>query len=564
MKKIMKRLVLPLIAAMALVLTSCGNAATTAATTTAAGAGTAAGTEVVETAADGTVAEQPVADGAAIVNIGVTNEVTTLNPLLVDGTETGKYATGLNFLPLVDLDKDNKFTPLLAESITSEDNLTFTVKLFADAKWSDGTPITADDLIFTSLKITSDAIANPSMSTWAVIEGMDDSGVHPDADTSVSGIVKVDDQTVNFIAKQEMPLNTFQNTFARYLMTIPKHILEGKSTEELKITDWFNNPEVVSGPYRSTSFDGTHYVSYEANDNYFKGAPQIKNLNYRVVQGSQLLIGLQTGEIDFVHPTMASFPQEDMFALESLENIDVVYDKPLTNQLVFVNTQTIPDVNMRKALVQAMDRQGLIDSFLEGHGEVAEGFLTSYSPYYDDTLVPTPYDPAAAEASLANVSPDALAKTYTFKVNSGDPTFVNAVNLVAQQFEAVGIQVKVQTEDLNTLLTSAGQHDFDLLAVQYTLAPVDPYPDVNWLMTGDNWVGYQSDAMDELVAKTQSVKSDEETKQIYAEINRLVQQDVPVINAYVIAAPGAVSKRLANAEPHIYGSFNEIEKWSLN
>ncbi len=549
-KYLKKILALPIIAALLLGIAACGSSSTTA--TTVAGETTQAEN-----------GNQTNTQAGSIVNIGVTNEVTTLNPLLVDGTETGKYATGLNFLPLVDLDAENNFAPMLAESITTEDNLTFTVKLFSDAKWSDGTPITADDLIFTTLKITSDAVANPSMSTWAVIEGMDDSGLHPDADTEVKGVVKVDDHTVNFVAKSEMPLNTFQNTFARYLMTIPKHILGEKTTDELKTTDWFNMPSVVSGPYQSTAFDGAHFVSYTANANYFKGAPHIENLNYRIVQGSGLLIGLQNGEIDFVHQTMASFPQEDLESLEALENIKVVYDKPLTNQLIFLNTETMADVNLRKAVAQAINRQGIIDDFLGGHGEVVEGFLTSYSPYFDDSIVPTAYDPEAAKATLANVKAEDLDKTYTFAINSGDPTFLQAVNIVVQQLDEVGIKVKVQTKDINSLLSAAASHDFDMLAVQYTLAPVDPYPDVAWLMTGDNWVNYSSPKMDELVTKTQTAKTADETKQIYSEIDKLVQEEVPVINAYVISAPGAVSNRLENAEPHIYGSFNNIEQWKI-
>ena len=69
-----------------------------------------------------------------------------LNPLLQDGGELNKYATGLQFLPLVELDQNLNFEGMLAESITTEDNLTFTVKLYDNAVWSDGTPITADTI----------------------------------------------------------------------------------------------------------------------------------------------------------------------------------------------------------------------------------------------------------------------------------------------------------------------------------------------------------------------------------------------------------------------------------
>ena len=74
------------------------------------------------------------------VNVGVTSTMTTLNPLAVDNTEIVKYTVSLVFLPLVELTADLEFVPQLAESITTEDNLTFTIKLREEAHWSDGAP----------------------------------------------------------------------------------------------------------------------------------------------------------------------------------------------------------------------------------------------------------------------------------------------------------------------------------------------------------------------------------------------------------------------------------------
>ena len=69
----------------------------------------------------------------------------------------------------------------------------------------------------------------------------------------------------------------------------------------------------------------------------------------------------------------------------------------------------------------------------------------------------------------------------TLYVNSGDSAFVNAANVFVAQWAAVGIKVEVQTVDFATLMSVAGTNDYDILAVQYTYAPVDPYPDVAWL-----------------------------------------------------------------------------------
>ena len=123
-----------------------------------------------------------------------------------------------------------------------------------------------------------------------------------------------------------MSLITFQNSYARYLLTLPKHVIEQFAEEELTTAEWFNHPDVVSGPYMVTDFDLNHYVAYTANTNYWKGAPKIDKLNIRIVDGSQLYAGLQSGEIDITQQTMSEIPPEDYESVEALENVDVVYE----------------------------------------------------------------------------------------------------------------------------------------------------------------------------------------------------------------------------------------------
>ena len=142
------------------------------------------------------------------------------------------------------------------------------------------------------------------MAGYAAIKGFDDNGNPPDGATSVEGIVKVDDHTLQFIFKAPTALVTVENSFGRYLMTLPKHKLENIPVEELSKNEWFNHPDAVSGPYVVSEYDGNHYISYVANQNYWKGAPKINKLNIKIVEGSQLYAGLQSGEIDFVQPTM--------------------------------------------------------------------------------------------------------------------------------------------------------------------------------------------------------------------------------------------------------------------
>ncbi|MFR6051948.1 MAG: ABC transporter substrate-binding protein [Gallintestinimicrobium sp.] len=552
MKKRNRILSLLLAGVMALGLTACG----------ASNAGAAADETGSAAVSTESASSDTAASGEKIINVGVTNTIGSINPLLLNGGEINKYATGLMFLPLMELDADLNFEGMLADSITTEDNKNFIVHIDDAATWSDGTPVTADDVVYTALRLASPVIGNTAM-MYYVFEGVGDDGFVEEGAESIDGIQKVDDKTVQFTTKEEMPITTFENSYARYLLTLPKHVIEQYSEEELSTADWFNHPDVVSGPFIVTDFDVDHYISYEANKDYWKGAPKIDKLNIKIVDGSQLYAGLQSGEIDITQQTMSDIPQEDYESVEALDNVDVVYGSPVTNQSVFIQTKNVPDVKVRQAMLYAIDRQQILEELLNGHGEIIDGFLSSASPFYDDSLTPVSYDPEKAKALLEEAGWDG-SQTIRFYVNSGDSTFVNAASIIAAEWAAVGIKAEIQTVDFATLMSVAGTEDYDVLAVQYTYAPVDPYPDVAWLLGGEgSWTGYSDDTLNDALTKSQLTSDPEETKELFSVVDKKVQEDVPMFSAYVISAQGAVSKRITGAAPSVYGFFNDVQNWDV-
>ena len=552
MKKRNRILSLLLAGVMALGLTACG----------ASNAGAAADETGSAAVSTESASSDTAASGEKIINVGVTNTIGSINPLLLNGGEINKYATGLMFLPLMELDADLNFEGMLADSITTEDNKNFIVHIDDAATWSDGTPVTADDVVYTALRLASPVIGNTAM-MYYVFEGVGDDGFVEEGAESIDGIQKVDDKTVQFTTKEEMPITTFENSYARYLLTLPKHVIERYSEEELSTADWFNHPDVVSGPFIVTDFDVDHYISYEANKDYWKGAPKIDKLNIKIVDGSQLYAGLQSGEIDITQQTMSDIPQEDYESVEALDNVDVVYGSPVTNQSVFIQTKNVPDVKVRQAMLYAIDRQQILEELLNGHGEIVDGFLSSASPFYDESLTPVSYDPEKAKALLEEAGWDG-SQTIRFYVNSGDSTFVNAASIIAAEWAAVGIKAEIQTVDFATLMSVAGTEDYDVLAVQYTYAPVDPYPDVAWLLGGEgSWTGYSDDTLNEALTKSQLTSDPEETKELFSVVDKKVQEDVPMFSAYVISAQGAVSKRITGAAPSVYGFFNDVQNWDV-
>ena len=556
MKKfVSKTMSLLLVAVMALSLAACGSKTNDSSQAAPESTGSASG--------ESTAATQPAGNsGEKIVNVGVTDTLGSLNPLLLNGGEINKYATALMFLPLMELDADLNFQGMLADSITTEDNRNFVVHIDEAATLSDGTPITAEDVAYTALRLTSPVINNTAM-MYYVFEGVGDDGFVEAGADSVDGIQVIDDKTIQFTTKDSMSLTTFENSYARYLLTLPKHVIEKYTEEELSTAEWFNQPDVISGPFYVTEFDVDHYISYKANPDYWKGAPKIDKLNIKIVDGSQLYAGLQSGEIDITQHTMSVIPPEDYASVEALDNVDVVYGSPVTNQSMFIQTANVPDVRVRQAMLYAINRDQLLSELLDGHGEVVDGFLSSASPFYDDSITPVTYDPEKAKALLEEAGWDG-SQTLRFYVNSGDSTFVNAATVMVAQWAAVGIKAEVQTVDFATLMSVAGTRDYDILAVQYTYAPVDPYPDVAWLLGGEgSWTGYGDDEVNKALTSTQLTSDVDEIKGLYSIVDKKVQEDVPMISAYIISAQGAVNKRLTGAVPSVYGFFNDVQNWDV-
>ncbi|MBQ9306489.1 MAG: ABC transporter substrate-binding protein [Clostridia bacterium] len=503
------------------------------------------------------------AEDAKSANIGVTGTISTLNPLGMDATEIVKYATSLVFQSLLEADSELNFVPVIAESITTEDNLHFTIRLREDAKWSDGEPITAEDVEFTLVLAADPQCANISLAMYS-IEGVSDEGIIEENAEHIDGIEVVDEHTLNVTAKWETALSTFENNFGRYALILPKHVLKDVPRADLLTYDWFNHPDVISGPYFINDFDLQHYVHYVANENYFLGAPKIKYLNINVVAPSQLLAGLQSGEIDLIQQTMGAIPIEDYDAVKALSNITAVPSTPVTNELIFVNVSHVPDVRIRQALLYGMDRQTMIENLLGDSGALVDGFLAPVSPYFSDELGVTPYDPEKAAALIAEAKADGAETSLTWYVSSEESVFGNAVQYYAAMFEEIGLDISIRTVDLANLMTVVSDGDHDILSVEYTLMPADPYTDIAWLIGGQSlWTGYTSDATDEALALSQSLTDPDQITEQYLVINKAMQEDAPVISGWIIGKLGAVSNRLKNASPDVFGTFINVQDWDI-
>lgn len=500
-------------------------------------------------------------NGKKIINMGVTYSPGTINPLS-PVTEVATYATGLMFLPLMEIGSDMQFHPMLAESVTTEDNKTFTIKLYENAKWSDGEPITVDDVMFTIRRIADAKVGSIYAYMYASFEGFDENGYLPEGTTDVAGLVKVDDSTLQMVAKEPMSLNIFNNAVSRCLWTIPEHVLKDVAPEELVASEFFQKPDVVSGPFSMIQYDRDHYIQLAANKNYFKGAPKIDQLNFNVMQGSQIYARLQSGEIDFNTPNLGVIPVEDFENVKALPNMKTNLEEPIANQFMYINETVFPDAKQRKALVHAINREQIVNDLLKGNGEVIDGFFTSYSPYFDETLGVTGYDPEKAKSLLEESGWD-FNREIVFSVSSGDDTMSQAANIIAANLNAIGVKVKIKMTDLTTLMDELYATNFELAMLQYSFTPVDPYPDITYLIRSGNINGYSNAEVDRLFDEVRSVDDSAKVKELYAGVNKIAQEEVPMFSVYATRGLSAVSDRVSGIEPRQFGTFINVQDWDV-
>ena len=496
-----------------------------------------------------------------IINVGVTYAPGTINPLSPNG-EVATTVTGLMFLPLLEIDSNMEFQPMLADSITTEDNKTFTINLNKDATWTDGTKVSSDDVIYTIKQMANPKVGSIYSYILAMFEGFDDYGYIEEGSNEIAGLKRVDDKTLQLVAKDKISLNTFNNSVARYIWTIPEHILKDTLPENLVASEFFQNPSVTNGPFTLLSYNRDHFVQLVANKDYFKGAPKIEQLNFNVMQGNQIYARLQSGEIDFNLPNLGIIPVEDYENVKSLENVTTYLEEPIANQYVYINENVIPDAKTRLALEYAINREQIVNELLKGNGEVINGFFTSYSPYFDESLTPTPYDPEKAKELLVESGWDSN-KAITISVSSGDDTLAQAANIVAANLNQVGVKATVKMTDFATLLDELYSMTYDLGILSYSFTPVDPYPDLSYLIQEGNVNGYYNKEVNELLAQVKSEDDVLKLKEIYGKINKIAEVEVPMFSVYATRSLSAMSNRVKNVTPRAYGSFINVHEWDV-
>lgn len=500
-------------------------------------------------------------DNKNVINVGVTYAPSNINPLSPDGLAS-TYVANLLFLPLVEVDSNLDFQPMLADSITTEDNLTFTITLNEDAKWTDGNDITTDDLIFTLDLMTDPEVASNYAYMFAIIEGIDDDGYLLEGETSISGVVKKDEKTIELTTKNPTTLQIFQDTIGRYLLTLPKEIIEDIEPSEINTSDFMQHPTVTSGPFTLSEIDRNHYVEMIPNENYFAGDSKLDQLNFKVLEGNQIAGQMKSGEIDVNIPLAGAIPVSDYEAVQNLETFDTFLGQPLATEYMYMNENVVLETKVRQAISYGINRELIVDNLLKGAGETTDGFFQSISPYFNEDITTVEYNPEKSKKLLAESGWDSN-QILNLAVLSGDATLEQAANIIADNLGESGINVKIQMMDYGTILDEIVSMEYDLAILTVSMTPINPLPDIAYFLSEGNPNAYSNERVNEIIDALSTEADETQITALYKELDEITREEVPMPSIYSTKALGAVSKRVNGVTPSDYGMFINVHEWSV-
>ncbi len=514
----------------------------------------------------------PGSERGNVLTVGGTSPQGIFNPL-TSSTVYDRYIYELIFDPLLQVEPSGALTTdgsLTKEYKVSDDGLVYTFHLREGIKWHDGTEVTADDVVF-----SYNTILAPDYKGKLYIAGMQSivgaKDVKDGKAEVAEGIKALDKYTVEVIVEKAMSITLRQ--IANFY-PVPKHYYEKANAEEMAALD---RDPLGNGAFKLKKYEVEQYVELEPNKDYWQGAPKLDGIIWKVVANENELAEFEVGSIDAVNFENA---KENYEVIEGYEHSELInnWNNGYAYAAFNFTNPIFQDKLVRQALVYGLDRHGFVQSFFgDLGGQVGHTPISPVSWAYPDLsqLNEYKYNPEKAGELLDQagwvMGSDGFrykdGKKLAFKWTSYNEaewsTKVSA--LAAENWKQIGVDCEIVLMDFNSLseLTSdpgnKGKWDMTNAAWGLTADP-DMYSTFSktTLPPGNNKGYFQNDKIEELMVKGQSEFDQAKRKDIYLELAKEFNEELPYIFVYVRMNPWLVNKRVKNFNP------TEFTEWSTN
>ncbi|WP_289890132.1 ABC transporter substrate-binding protein [Virgibacillus pantothenticus] len=429
------------------------------------------------------------------VRIAMSTEVDNLDPYQSAATDTMSMMDNV-YDGLLDTDEAGELVPAIAESYDiSEDGLVYTFKLKENVTFHDGSELTAEDVKYSYEKLAGLSGEEPISSQYEVIEKIE-------APSDFEVVITLKEKNSAFLAANIRPI-------------LP--------------ADYDNHSEkpIGTGPFKFAEYKVGQELRLVKNEDYYndKKIPNMDEVLFKIMPDPEsAILAMQSGEIDVI-PGISSQGKEQLG-----DTIETVSAPQNMVQLMALNNQVEPlnNINVRKAINLAIDKDMIIDMVAEGDGvKLGSNFSPSMQVYYQEGLEDT-YQTNIDEAKklLAEAGyPDGFNLELT--VPSDYQFHVDTAQVITEQLAQVGIQVEIKLMEFSTWLEKVyNDAQYESTIIGFT-GKLDPYEILRRYVSdyNNNFVQYENEAYDKLIHDALSATDEAEMADIYKQAQTMLAEE---------------------------------------
>ena len=499
---------------------------------------------------------------------GVADFAGVFNPVYCEANEDMQVVSATNASLSVNDDKGEIVDGTASMSV-SEDGKVYTYKLTKE-KYNDGSDVKAEDYV-NWYKV----VADPSYDGYQDISkvnvvGYDD--YKNGSATEISGIKVVDESTIEitleaantsapYVLGSAVPIST-----AKYGDLIKKGDLS--KFKSLNMVDYVSNGAYVLKEYKEKTS-----ATLEANPNFYLGEPKTKNLIFKVVATNAELQAVETGDVDIHDQVVCDDDHIEEAMSAGFINLKIQptlgYGYVATNQ----KNEIFQDVKVRQALLHAIDRKSLNQAV---YGQYAITLNIPQAPIswlYDDEGMETyDYDLEKAAELLKEAGwekdgdklmKDGKQMKIVFSAMSGNVVTDTMIPLMIDAYGQLGIDFQAEYVDWPTLQSKSQNGTFDMLFMAWGLTAD---PDLTGTFASaeaggtQNRTGYANPELDKMLAEALASTSQDEQKEKYKEIYKLINEELPLYPIYERCDLICYNTRVQNIEQSSYVKWYQQDK----
>ncbi|MET3617198.1 peptide/nickel transport system substrate-binding protein [Peptoniphilus olsenii] len=439
-----------------------------------------------------------------VLKVAVSEDTTTLDTATINDDYAENIIIQV-YDTLVKRNANGEIVNSLAESVENPDPTTFVIKLREGVKFSNGDPLTVEDVIFT-LKRAAGTEKFKSFYGKIIPESYE----------------KVDDLTLKF--KLSEPDAAFLNSLSHPAVSIlSQKFIEGGADPNTEL--------MGTGPFVLDEWVQNDHATFSRNENYWGDNPKISGIEMKVIpEASQRVIELESGGVDLAYKV----DPNDVAQIE--ENEELQLFKKLDNSVHFIgfNMSKEPFSNKaaREAMINAIDINSIFETVYMNSGKLATSAINpNFKFSIADSIEPNKVDSEKAKNLFAEAG---LGEGSKLSIYTSDNTQrVNVATMMQDQLSEYGIGLDVERLEWGAFIDALQASEHDMFIMSWNPSIVDPHYELLQPFHssnkghGPNYMYYSTEELDALIQKGISTTDDAQRAEIYKQAQELINRDMP-------------------------------------